>query len=91
MLSNPHGQINDPQIIWCLGEISKSVSQADCADADLFSLINLMTVSHEPTRPTISRLLQMAKNKIANPEGVPKLLKLLFNEIMGDIDELVCF
>lgn len=88
--ANPHSSIDGPQMVWCLGEIASRVSQKDCADADLFSLINLMTVSHEPTRPTIQRLLQMTKNKIANPDGVPKLLTLLFQELMGDIEELVC-
>lgn len=68
----------------------RKVSQRDCVDAaDIFSLINVMTVNHEPTRPTISRLLQMVKNKMGNPEGIPNLLLTLFQEVMGDIEQLV--
>lgn len=88
MRINPQAELSDPQIVWCLGEIARRISLPDCADAGLFSLINLMTVEHVATRPNVQRLLQMVKNKLANPESIPTVLLNLYQEVLGNIEEL---
>lgn len=47
-----------------------------------------MTVEHVGTRPTLSKLAQMVKNKINDTDSVRKLLMVVYQEIMGDLDDL---
>lgn len=85
---NVEDEISDPQLVWCLGEVVRQACSSNCSDAGLFSLINLMTVEHVGTRPTISKLAQMVKNKINDTDSVRKLLMVVYQEIMGDLDDL---
>ncbi|CAD5206142.1 unnamed protein product [Bursaphelenchus okinawaensis] len=87
-MQNPKEPLFDHQLVWCLGKIAQNISLPTSNDAGLFSLINLMTVEHVATRPNLQKLNQMIKNKLANPEAVSKTLKLMFEEVMGNIEEL---
>uniref|UniRef100_A0A915PK59 PDZ domain-containing protein n=1 Tax=Setaria digitata TaxID=48799 RepID=A0A915PK59_9BILA len=76
--------------VYCLGEVVRFAGAAESGNADLFSLLNVMTVAHIATRPSVtrhfflfSRLGQMAKNKltIQNPKA---LLAEMYILVMGD-------
>ncbi|VDN03701.1 unnamed protein product [Thelazia callipaeda] len=69
--------------VFCLGEVLRFAGAAESNNADVFSLLNVMTVAHVATRPSITRLGQMAKNKLAiqNPKA---LLAEMYVLIMGD-------
>ncbi|VDK83204.1 unnamed protein product [Litomosoides sigmodontis] len=77
--------------VYCLGEVIRFAGAAKSGNADLFSLLNVMTVAHIATRPSVTRLGQMAKNKltIQNPKA---LLAEMYILVMGDeaedIDDL---
>uniref|UniRef100_A0A1I8EH06 FERM domain-containing protein n=1 Tax=Wuchereria bancrofti TaxID=6293 RepID=A0A1I8EH06_WUCBA len=77
--------------VYCLGEVIRFAGAAESGSADLFSLLNVMTVAHIATRPSVTRLGQMAKNKltIQNPKA---LLAEMYILVMGDeaedIDDL---
>ncbi|VIO87353.1 Uncharacterized protein BM_BM6419 [Brugia malayi] len=77
--------------VYCLGEVIRFAGGAESDNADLFSLLNVMTVDHIATRPSVTRLGQMAKNKltIQNPKA---LLAEMYILVMGDeaedIDDL---
>ncbi|VDP11919.1 unnamed protein product [Onchocerca flexuosa] len=77
--------------VYCLGEVIRFAGAAESGNADLFSLLNVMTVAHIATRPSVTRLGQMAKNKltIQNPKA---LLAEMYILVMGDeaedIDDL---
>ncbi|MCP9265807.1 Tyrosine-protein phosphatase non-receptor type 13 [Dirofilaria immitis] len=77
--------------VYCLGEVIRFAGAAESGNADLFSLLNVMTVAHIATRPSVIRLGQMAKNKltIQNPKA---LLAEMYILVMGDeaedIDDL---
>ncbi|PAV92162.1 hypothetical protein WR25_05329 isoform B [Diploscapter pachys] len=60
------------------------VEQAE--DVDLFSLVNIMTVSMISTRPTPHRMGQMARNQLRGRDH-RSLLMLVYEELMGDEDE----
>lgn len=82
--------VREPQMVWCLGDIIRQSCARSSSDAELFSLVNLMTVSHVGTRPTLAKLGQMARNRCAAAGiQVHGVLKALYEELMGDIDELV--
>ncbi|KAL3982712.1 PDZ domain (Also known as DHR or GLGF) family protein [Acanthocheilonema viteae] len=72
--------------VYCLGEVIRFAGAAESGNADLFSLLNIMTVAHIATRPSITRLGQMAKNKltIQNPKA---LLAEMYILVMGDEPE----
>uniref|UniRef100_A0A7E4W8Z8 FERM domain-containing protein n=1 Tax=Panagrellus redivivus TaxID=6233 RepID=A0A7E4W8Z8_PANRE len=80
----------EPQLVWCLGNVIQHAIARSCTDAELISLVNLMMVTHVGTRPTLAKLGQMAKKRCAtggiDPQGV---LKAMYEELMGDIDELI--
>uniref|UniRef100_A0A914Y4J0 Uncharacterized protein n=1 Tax=Panagrolaimus superbus TaxID=310955 RepID=A0A914Y4J0_9BILA len=82
--------VREPQMVWCLGDVIRQSCAQACSDAELFSLLNLMTVNHVGTRPTLAKLGQMTKNRCAAAGiDVNGVLKALYEELMGDIDELV--
>uniref|UniRef100_A0A0N5AXK2 KIND domain-containing protein n=1 Tax=Syphacia muris TaxID=451379 RepID=A0A0N5AXK2_9BILA len=72
--------------VFCLGEVIRFAGAETSENADLFSLLNVMTVSHVATRPSIVRLSQMAKNKlkIQNPKA---LLAEMYVLVMGEEGE----
>uniref|UniRef100_A0A915CJL8 KIND domain-containing protein n=2 Tax=Parascaris univalens TaxID=6257 RepID=A0A915CJL8_PARUN len=41
--------------VFCLGEVIRSAGAAESSNADIFSLLNVMTVAHVATRPSIVR------------------------------------
>ncbi|VDN32086.1 unnamed protein product [Gongylonema pulchrum] len=69
--------------VFCLGEVLRFAGAAESGNADLFSMLNVMTVAHVATRPSVTRLGQMAKNKLAiqNPRA---LLAEMYILVMGD-------
>ncbi|VDM37179.1 unnamed protein product [Toxocara canis] len=69
--------------VFCLGEVVRFAGAAESSNADIFSLLNVMTVAHVATRPSIVRLAQMAKNKLSiqNPKA---LLAEMYVLVMGD-------
>uniref|UniRef100_A0A915EKK1 FERM domain-containing protein n=1 Tax=Ditylenchus dipsaci TaxID=166011 RepID=A0A915EKK1_9BILA len=81
--------IGDAQLVWCLGQVASHASLPNFLDVGLFSLLNLMTVEHVASRPSLSKLSQMLRNKIQNVEDMPAILVQLYQELMGDIDELI--
>uniref|UniRef100_A0A1I7RLI5 ULP_PROTEASE domain-containing protein n=1 Tax=Bursaphelenchus xylophilus TaxID=6326 RepID=A0A1I7RLI5_BURXY len=87
-LKHPKEPLFDHHLVWCLGKIAQSISLPTSNDAGLFSLINLMTVEDIGTRPSMQKLSQMVRNKLANPDAVKKTLRLMFEEVMGNIEEL---
>lgn len=76
--------------VWCLGTIILKALSLSSSDADLLSLLNLMRLDCVSNRPAIVKLLQLTKNRLKDCEMVTKILKDLYKEILGDIDELVC-
>uniref|UniRef100_F1KQZ6 Tyrosine-protein phosphatase non-receptor type 13 n=1 Tax=Ascaris suum TaxID=6253 RepID=F1KQZ6_ASCSU len=69
--------------VFCLGEVIRFAGAAESSNTDIFSLLNVMTVAHVATRPSIVRLAQMAKNKLSiqNPKA---LLAEMYVLVMGD-------
>uniref|UniRef100_A0A0N4Z3A6 FERM domain-containing protein n=1 Tax=Parastrongyloides trichosuri TaxID=131310 RepID=A0A0N4Z3A6_PARTI len=82
------GNNTDAAFVWCLGTLLMNSGAADCKDANLFSLLNLLTVSDVGTRPSLKKLSQMVKNKMERGRNVKQNLQELYAEIMGDDDEL---
>uniref|UniRef100_A0A8R1TT13 FERM domain-containing protein n=1 Tax=Onchocerca volvulus TaxID=6282 RepID=A0A8R1TT13_ONCVO len=77
--------------VYCLGEVIRFAGAAESGNADLFSLLNVMTVAHIATRPSITRLGQMAKNKltIQNPKALlAEMYVLVMGDEAEDIDDL---
>lgn len=82
--------VREPQMVWCLGDLVKQACARACTDADLFSFVNFMTIHSVGGRPTMSKVGQMAKNKCSTGGiEVVGVLKALYEEVMGDIDELL--
>lgn len=72
-------------MVFCLGDVIRQSCARACSDAELFSLVNLMTVSHVGTRPTLTKLGQMARNRCAaGGIDVHGVLKALY-EVIGCI------
>lgn len=71
-------------------KIKTKASAADHSDVALHSLLNLMTVSHVQSRPTLPKVKQMVRNRmdIVEVERQPQVIAGLFREVMGDLDEL---
>lgn len=65
--------------------------KSDHSDVSLFSLLNLMTVGHVLSRPTLAKVRLMVRNRlgIVDLEKVPEIIADLYKEVMGDLDELV--
>jgi hypothetical protein len=65
----------------------------DHSDVALFSLLNLMTVSHVQSRPSLQKVRQMIRNRldVVEVDRMPKIIAGLFQEVMGDLDELVIY
>lgn len=77
--------------VFCLGEVIRFAGAAESENADLFSLLNVMTVAHVATRPSVTRLGQMAKNKLAiqNPKALlAEMYVLVMGDEADDIDDL---
>ena len=81
--------IGDAQMVWCLGNACIQIGQSNLFDANLSSLFNLMTVKEISNRPTIARVSQVARNMLNNTLNASKILKELYQQLMGDINELV--
>ncbi|EFO27314.2 hypothetical protein LOAG_01159 [Loa loa] len=77
--------------VYCLGEVIRFAGAAESGNADLFSLLNVMTVAHIATRPSVTRLGQMAKNKltIQNPKALlAEMYVLVMGDEAEDVDDL---
>ncbi|GMT26250.1 hypothetical protein PFISCL1PPCAC_17547, partial [Pristionchus fissidentatus] len=74
--------------VFCMGAVLRWSGGAETKDADLFSLVNVLTVAMVGTRPTSNRMGQMAKNqlKTINPS---EMLREMYQEIMGDGSDLM--
>lgn len=85
--------VGEPQLVWCLGKVGMRSTQRDSLDVGLFSLLNLLTVDGNmaSSRPTFLKLEHMLRNKVQNIESLTNALVKLYQELMGDIDELVLF
>ncbi|KAI1711091.1 PDZ domain (Also known as DHR or GLGF) domain-containing protein [Ditylenchus destructor] len=81
--------IGDAQLVWCLGQLASQSCLPSFLDVSLISLLNLMTVDHVQTRPTLNKLSQMLRNRMDNVDEVPTILQKLYQELLGDIDDLI--
>ncbi|GMS97605.1 hypothetical protein PENTCL1PPCAC_19780, partial [Pristionchus entomophagus] len=54
--------------VFCMGAVLRWSGGAETKDADLFSLVNVLTVAMVGTRPTANRMGQMAKNQLKTME-----------------------
>lgn len=86
-----NNDIYEPQLIWCLGKVAIHSAYRDFSDISLFSLLNLLTVEESlaSNRPTFVKLKQMLQNKFQNFNLLANVLVNLYQEVMGDINELV--
>uniref|UniRef100_A0A0N5CA15 FERM domain-containing protein n=1 Tax=Strongyloides papillosus TaxID=174720 RepID=A0A0N5CA15_STREA len=82
------GSNTDAAFVWCLGTLLMNSGAADCKDPNLFSLLNLLTVTDVGTRPSLKKLSQMVKNRMERGRNSKQNLQELYSEIMGDDDEL---
>ncbi|KAI3415749.1 hypothetical protein GPALN_005333 [Globodera pallida] len=83
--------LSEAQLVWCLGTSCLRVVRSGHSDVTLFSLLNLMTVGHVQSRPTLSKVWLMVRNQLGvdGLAKVPEVVSSLFKEVMGDLDELL--
>ncbi|GMR50774.1 hypothetical protein PMAYCL1PPCAC_20969 [Pristionchus mayeri] len=74
--------------VFCMGAVLRWSGGAQTKDADLFSLVNVLTVAMVATRPTANRMGQMAKNQLKSINA-NEVLREMYQEIMGDGSDLM--
>uniref|UniRef100_A0A914HDQ0 PDZ domain-containing protein n=1 Tax=Globodera rostochiensis TaxID=31243 RepID=A0A914HDQ0_GLORO len=84
-------KLSEAQLVWCLGTSCLRVVRSGHSDVTLFSLLNLMTVGHVQSRPTLSKVWLMVRNQLGvdGLAKVPEVVSSLFKEVMGDLDDLL--
>ncbi|CAJ0932974.1 unnamed protein product, partial [Mesorhabditis belari] len=72
--------------VFCWGAVLKQAGSELIGQAELFSLVNILSVAIIGTRPTPTRMAQMAKNQLRGQEP-QHIVQDIYFELMGDEDE----
>jgi len=61
------------------------------SDVALHSLLNLMTLDHPQSRPSLQKVRQMIRNRldVVDIGRMHQVVIGLYREVLGDLDELV--
>ncbi|CAJ0562533.1 unnamed protein product, partial [Mesorhabditis spiculigera] len=72
--------------VFCWGAVLKQAGSELIAQAELFSLVNILSVPLIGTRPTPQRMAQMARNQLKGQDA-RDIVQDIYLEVMGDEDE----
>lgn len=78
-------------MVWCLGNCCILCLPNENSDIALLSLLNLMTLSHPQSRPSLQKVRQMIRNRldVADIGKMHQFIRGLYREVLGDLDELI--
>nr|CAD2205309.1 unnamed protein product [Meloidogyne enterolobii] len=82
---------SESRIVWCLGNCCILCLSSEHSDVALLSLLNLMTLEHPQSRPSLQKVRQMIRNRldVVDIGRMHQVVIGLYREVLGDLDELI--
>nr|CAD2180853.1 unnamed protein product [Meloidogyne enterolobii] len=82
---------SESRIVWCLGNCCILCLSSEHSDVALHSLLNLMTLDHPQSRPSLQKVRQMIRNRldVVDIGRMHQVVIGLYREVLGDLDELI--